>query len=306
MANSTLLQLVTDAAGEMGAGIPSTVVGNQTTNVVQLLALANGVGNHLIREHQWQASTVEYRFTTVYYQYTAATTNGSTTISALSSTTGLTTSPTLFMVTGTGIPQDTYLVSVNAGASTAVLSNAATASGTVTLTFSQTKYAWPDDYDRLIERTEWDKSQHWEMVGPETAQQWQWLKSGFIATGPRARFRPLGGYFQVWPPLSTDDQLGFEYLSKYWIYATGSTTLSKARFSVDTDTCIFPDRLMVAGIKKAYYAAKGFAPQWDAEFDMQLNLAKAHDASSQTLSMAPRMTDQLITVANLPDSGYGS
>lgn len=306
MANDTILQLVTDAAGEMGLPIPATLVGNQTTNAVQLLAQANAAGRMILREHQWQASSVEYRFSTVYYQYTATTANGSTTISALSSTTGLTTSPTLFMVTGTGIPQDTYLSTVNSGASTAVLTNAATESGTVTLTFSQTKYAWPDDFDRLIERTEWDKSQHWEMVGPETAQQWQWLKSGFIATGPRVRFRPLGNYFQIWPPLSTDDQLGVEYVSKYWIYATGGTAVSKQRFTADTDTTIFPDRLMVAAIKKAYYASKGFAPQWDNEYDMQLGLAKAHDASSQTLSMAPRLADQLITVANLPDSGYGS
>lgn len=306
MSTTTMLSLVQQAAGEMGLSVPSTVVGNTALDVVQLYRLINACGYELQRKHQWEALTTEYRFTTVFYTYTATTTNASTTISSMSSTTGLTTNPTYFSVTGTGINQDTYLSSVNSGASTAVLSQAATATGTaVSLTFTQTKYAFPSDFDRLVDRTDWDKTQHWEMLGPETGQQWQWLKSGFISTGPRVRFRPLGGLFQIWPAIGAAHLLGFEYVSNTW--AASSVGAAQSSFSADTDTCIFPDRLMVLFLKKKYFEVKGFdVTAIERDFQAELDLAKAHDAGSPTLSMNPRVADVLLSWNNIPDSGFGS
>ena len=303
--SSTMLSLVQQATGELGLSIPSTVVGNTNTDVTQIYRLLNACGFELLRKHQWQQLTTEYRFTTVFYSYTATTTSGSTTISSLSSTTGLTSNPTYFTVSGTGIPQDTYLSSVNSGASTAVLTQAATASGSVTLTFTQTKYAFPSDYDRLVDRTDWDKSQHWEMLGPETGQQWQWLKSGFISTGPRVRFRPLGGLFQIWPAIGAAHLLGFEYVSNTW--AQSSTGTAQTSFTADTDTAIYPDRLMVLFLKRKYWEIKGFdTTALERDFQAELDLAKAHDAGSPTLSMDPRIADVLLSWDNIPDSGYGS
>lgn len=301
----TMLQIVQQATAEMGISVPMSVAGNTTQDVVQLQALLNAVGYEVQREHQWQALTVEYRFNTVFYSYTGDLTAGSTTIANLSSTTGLTSTPTYFMVTGVGVNDDTYLSSVGVG--TGTLSQPASASGTgVALTFSQTKYALPAGYDRTIDRTEWDKSQHWEQLGPETAQQWQWLKSGFISTGPRVRYRILGGLYQIWPALGTDDLLGLEYVSNLWVCLTGSTEPTKTAFTVDTDTCVFPDRLMVLGLKKKYYEAKGFdTTALSRDYSMQLDISKANDAGSPTLSFAPRPGSVLISWDNIPDSGYG-
>ena len=187
------------------------------------------------------------------------------------------------------------------------MTNAATATGTlVDLTFSQVRFALPTGFDRLIDRTDWDKTQHWEMLGPETAQQWQWLKSGYISTGPRVRFRVLGDLFQIWPALGAEHTLGWEYLTKYWIYATASTSLTKETFTADTDTCMFPDRLMVLGLKRAYFKAKGFDPVFDKEYDMELANAKGFDQGSPTLSFAPRTSSVLIGWENIPDANYGS
>ena len=306
--SSTLLQLVQQATGEMGLSVPSTVIGNAAADTTQMLYLINALGSELVRKHPWQKMTVEYRFTTTYYTYTVDTVSGSTTISAMSSTTGLTTNPTYFMVTGAGINQDTYLVSVNSGASTAVLSQAATATGTtVSLTFAQTKYAFPSDYDRPVDRTQWDKSKHWEMLGPETSQQWQWLKSGFISTGPRVRFRPLGGLFQIWPALGSNEYLGFEYLSNLWVLIASAASATKTSFTVDGDTCLWSDRLMVSGLKMKYFQIKGFdATVLESAFAHQLELEKSNDTGSGILSFAPRISQILIGWENIPDAGYGS
>jgi hypothetical protein len=309
VANSTLLSLFQQSlqsVGVVGSGMPASVVGNTNQDVVQTLAQVNIAANQIARVMQWEGGTAEYRFTTVYYQYTGTVTNGSTSITGLSSTTGLTTTPTLFQATATGINQDTYLVSVDAGTSSAVMSQAATSTSTGQITFGQTKYPFPSDFDRLIDRTNWDKSKHWEMLGPETAQQWQWLKSGYIATGPRIRFRPLGLYFQIWPIVTTADYLGFEYQSKFWILAASGAAVSKQYFTVDTDTCIFPDALMHALIRLKYFQVKGFdTTAMQLDYDTQLDLAKAHDQGSPNLSFAPRPGTVLITHDNIPDSGYG-
>lgn len=303
--SATMLQLVQQATAEMGVSVPISVAGNSTQDVVQIQALLNASGYELQRQHQWQAMTVEYRFYTVFYSYTGTLTANSVNITALSSTVGLTSTPTYFTITGVGVTDDTYLSSVGVG--TAVMSQPASASGTVTLTFSQTKYALPAGYDRTIDRTEWDKSQHWEQLGPETAQQWQWLKSGFISTGPRVRYRILGGLYQIFPALAAAHEMGLEYVSNLWVTATGGTAPTKTSFTVDTDTCIFPDRLMVLALKKKYLEAKGFdTTAVGRDYAMELDISKANDAGSPTLSFAPRPGSVLIAWDNIPDSNYGT
>ena len=303
---ATLLSLVNQAQGEMGLSVTSAVATSTVADVVQQLALLNAVGKELTQQKDWQRITKEYRFPLVYYTYTGDVASGSVNVSNMSSTTGLTSTPTYFSVTGSGVQQDTYLASVSG--TTAILTLAATAtSTTASLTFSQTLYPMPSDYDRLVDKTDWDKSKHWENLGPETGQQWQWLKSGFISTGPRIRFRQLGGFFQVWPPSGIADLMGFEYVSQNWVLAsTDVVTPSKSAFSVDTDTCVFPDRLMIEGLKHRYFQVKGFGDVFKEEYEKQLAIAFGNDQGSQTLSLAPRVSGILITSANLPDSGYGA
>ncbi len=306
MANSTMLQLITQATTEMGLSVPTAVAGSTVQDTIQQLGLLNAIGYQLQREYEWQQITKEYRFSTMYYTYTGSLATGSVSVTSLSSTTGLTTTPTYFSVLGSGVATDTYLSA--ASGTTATITLPATASGTgVSLTFAQTIYANPSDFDRLKDKTDWDKTKHWEMLGPETGQQWQWLKSGFISTGPRIRYRMLGGFFQIWPPAAINDTLGLEYISKNWVLATADVvTPSKSAFTVDTDTCIFPDRLMVEGLKHLYFQVKGFGDVYLQTFMRQLDIAKANDGGSPTLSMAPRLSEVLITNQNIPDSGYGS
>lgn len=300
---STLLQLVQQASKEMALSSPTVVAASTSTDVVQLLALLNAVGSELTRQHQWQYLCKEHRFSTVFYQYTGTSTSGSTSLTSMSSISGLSSS---FMISGTGVPQDTYVSS--ASGTTVVMSEEATSTATgTTFTFGQTKYTLPADYDRQVDRTHYDKSKRWEMLGPTSSQQWQWLKGSYISTGPRIRYRIMGNTFQIWPMPSTEERLGFEYVSTYWVTATGETAPNKASFTADTDTCIFPDRLMIAGLKLKYFELKGFdATALTRDYIRELDLAKAHDAGSQTLSLAPRASTVLIGWENIPDSNYGS
>jgi hypothetical protein len=298
---ATMLQLVQQATGEMGLPVPTYVAGNTAQDAIQQLALLNAVGYEVMRKWDWEALCTEYRFTTQFTTTTGTLTSGSAVVTGIPSTTGL---DGTYMVLGTGINTDVYVQSVDSPTQV-TLNQLATASGVQTLNFCKTKYANPADFDRQIDRTQWDKTKHWEMLGPESAQQWQWLKSGFIATGPRLRFRRLGGTFQIWPPIASAEYLGMEYVSSNW--AASATGTGKPSFTVDTDTCIFPDRLMVLGLKLKYFAVKGFdTTDLRQDYSDELSIAMANDMGSETLSFAPQLSQMLIGVANLPDTGYGS
>jgi hypothetical protein len=208
-----------------------------------------------------------------------------------------------YMVAGTGINQDTYVQSVDSDTQV-TLSQTATAAGSgVALTFGKTKYALPSDFSRITNRTEYDKSKRWEMAGPSTAQEWQFLKSSYISTGPRLRFRIMGGYLQIWPLIASSEYLGFEYQSNGWV---NPATSPAQTFGSDNDVCVYPDRLMVLGLKLKYFEIKGFdTSALFRDYSRQLDLAKAADHGAPTLSMGARTGTVLIGAENIPDTGYG-
>ena len=297
-----MLQLVQQVTNELGVPTPTTVAGNTNQDVIQILALMNASGYELLRKADWRELTQAYSFFTSYKTTTGTYTTSALTITGIPSTASL---DTTYMVVGTGIPNATFITSVDS-ATQVTISNYSTSNVTAgTVYFQKVKYALPSDYDSIVPRTQWDKSKHWEMLGPESAQQWEWLLSGFISTGPRIRWRLLGGYFQIWPGYSANENLGFEYRSKGWALSAAGAV--KNSFTVDTDTCIYPDRLVVLSTKLKYFQAKGFdTTALYRDYLTEFETSVAQDTSAANLSFAPRPGSVLIGWDNIPDSGYGN
>ena len=298
---STMVQLITECTQELGIPTPSTVAGNNSQDIVQLLALMNACGYELLRRADWRELTRQHTFYTEASTATGSWVDGVATITGLADTSGLSTS---YQVQGVGIPNATYITSV--GPTSVTLNYAPTetvVSGQVI--FQKVKYDLPTDYVSTVNRTHWDKSKRWEMLGPESPQQWQWLLSGYISTGPRIRWRLLGKYFQIWPGTNAGELLGFEYRSKAWVEASDGTP--KNSFTADDDTCIYPDRLMVLGTKLKYFEAKGFdTTALYRDYLMEFETAVGQDTAAANLSFAPRPGTVLIGYDNIPDSGYGT
>lgn len=296
----TMLQIIQAATGQLGIPTPTLVAGSQATDTIQLLALLNQLVDDLRVDHEWEALATEYRFTTQFLNTTGTLVANSPIITGVAATTGL---DSTYQIAAQGVNNDTYVQTLDSPTQV-TMTQAASAGGTVPISFCKVKYAMPSDFDRVIDRTQWDKSKHWEMLGPETAQQWQWLKSGYISTGPRVRWRYLGGFFQIWPAISSPEYLGMEYVSNAAVRAADGT--KKQFFTVDTDTCIFPDGLMVTGLKMYYQQAKGLGMDHVDKYNELLGIAKASDAGSATLHMAPQPLNTLIGWENIPDSQYGN
>ena len=302
MSSTTMLQLVTQVTNELGVSTPTTVASNTNQDVIQILALMNAAGYEFLRKHDWRQLTKQYTFTTVYTQTTGNVTEDTYTITGIPSTAGL---DTTYQVVGNGISNACYIESVDSANQVTVnLPSTGTYTG-ATITFEKVKYALPSDYESTVPRTHWDKSKHWEMLGPESAQQWEWLLSGFISTGPRIRYRLLGKYFQIWPGVSTNELLGYEYRSNGW--ALSDTGVVKTSFTADTDTCMYPDRLMVLATKLKYFEAKGFdTTAMYRNYIEEFEIVRAQDMSAANLSFAPRPGTVLIGYDNIPDTGYGT
>jgi hypothetical protein len=302
--SQTMLSLVQQTAAELNLAVPSYVIGNPSQDVQQILALMNGNGYDLLKEYDWQALQVQYRFYTQSLTANATTVNGSTTLT-FEAGTDLSNVDSQWQLTGYNIPQDTYVVSADNTTKVVIMSQYATGDGVQSVVCAQTAYDLPPDFENITNRTQWDKSKHWEMLGPEDAQQWQWLKSGYISTGPRVRWRILDGQFQIWPIMNTQEYLGWEYRSKGW--ARSATGAIKNSFTADTDTTVLDDRIMVLGTKLKYFQIKSFdTTALTQDYQRYLSIAKANDKGAPNLSFAPYPSKVLIGYANIPDTGYGS
>ena len=294
--------MVQQVAAELNLAVPTYVVGNTSQDVQQILALMNGAGYDLVKEYDWQALQVQYRFYTQAINCNATAVNGSTLLE-VDPGVDITAVDKQWQITGSNINQDTNVVSVNGQVIT--MSQMASGTGNGAVVLAQTAYDLPFDFETITNRTQWDKTKHWEALGPEDAQQWQWLKSGYISTGPRIRWRILDNQFQVWPPMNTNEYLGWEYKSKGWARAADGTV--KNSFTADSDTTVLDDRTVVLLTKMKYWGIKGFDTTVVAQdYQRVLSIAKANDKGAPNLSFAPYPSKVLIGYANIPDTGYGS
>ena len=299
-----MLQLVNQVQAELNLAVSTSVAGNPNTDVQQILALMNAAGYELIKEHDWQALQVQYRFYTQAITTNATSINGSTLLT-VDGGTDISAVDSQWQITGTNINQDTNVVTANNTTKEIVMSQMASGSGTGSVVLAQTAYDLPFDFEAITDRTQWDKTKHWEALGPEDAQQWQWVKSGYISTGPRIRWRILDNQFQIWPPMNTQEYLGWEYRSKGW--ARSATGVIQNSFIADTDTTVLDDRIMVLYTKLKYFQIKSFdTTALYQDYQRYLSVAKANDKGAPNLSFAPYPSKVLIGYANIPDTGYGS
>jgi hypothetical protein len=296
-----MLQLVTQVTNELGVSTPANVAGNTNQDVIQILALMNASGYELLKKHDWRRITKQHLFTTTFTNTTGDVALDTYTITNIPSTAGL---DTTYQVSGNGLGNATYIVSVDSPTQVTVNQPSTGNYVGTDLSFMKVKYPLPADYDASVPRTHWDKSKRWEMLGPTDAQQWEWLLSGYISTGPRIRWRLLGDFFQIWPGVSTNELLGYEYRSQAW--AEDSNGNPKNSFTNDSDRCIYPDRVMVLMTKLKYFEAKGFdTTAMYRNFLTELETVMGQDMSAANLSFAPRPGTVLIGYDNIPDTGYG-
>jgi hypothetical protein len=132
--------------------------------------------------------------------------------------------------------------------------------------------------------TIWDRSTTLPVLGPLDSMEWQALVA-VIVTGPRFQFRIQNGHLLVNPVPTAGDTWAFEYQSKYWILGADGVTY-KQYFTLDTDTLLLPEELMLQGLRAWWKREKGLDYAEDMRmYETQLKDAASRDGGKPTLFM---------------------
>lgn len=303
----TILNMVNTAQDELGLSRSTSLFTSGSTDEtgIQMLALANRVLDEMRQMHQTGWTTLDFEFNLIVSVPLVTTGNmaaGSAVITAIPDTSTLTANN--WMIAGDGISQAARILSVDSATQvTMTMENTNTSAVTATeITFARDTYPGPTGIEFYHNRTFWDRTNRWELLGPDSPQMDQWHRSGIVATGPRRHFRQVGPYasdFRIWPPpfeIVNPLQLVWEYSSIYAVAVAGSTTNFVQYFTGDTDTSLLNENAIIQGIKWMFWEVKGFGSYVTLQnrwIDYVQRLI-ARDGPNETLQIAKKRVPYLV------------
>ncbi len=296
---------------ELGLVQPSVIIGAADLQTQQLGSLINRTGDSLKRDHDW--TVLQTLFTLDVTAPTVTTgnvANGSAVLSGIPSTAGIVAGT--YVVTGSNIPVAARVLSVDS-ATQVTMDMVATGNATATtLTFAKDTYPENADFDRFLNGTAWDRTNRWQLLGPDSPQLDEYHRSGIVTTGPRRHFRQVGnltaGTYRLWPPPATVDtpfQIAWEYLSLNWVRQNGGSTLISS-FQNDDDTPLLDSQALILGTKWRFLEAKGIptAASMQVEYRDYVAQLIGRDGGAPTLNMSRRFEPYLLSSWNVQDANY--
>lgn len=306
----TLLQIVNQAQAELGLPQSSTIIGNSDPTTVQLLAFAQTEVELLNQRHTWTALQTEYNLVVSPPIITTGdVSEDSAIITNIPDTSSLVAE--YYTISALGIPVAARILSVDSLSQVTMTMECTGSAVGTPITFSQDTYPEPTDFSRFINKTWYDRTNRWQLVGPDSPQQDQFQRSGIVALGPRRHFRQLGmlsNNYRIWPPPSEivqPLQLVFEYISRYNVFLAGSRAAPSFTWTNDTDTPILDDRAIIMGIKWRFWAQKGLNyAKMEKDYDDYCDRLAARDGAAPTLGLVRVYSPFLLTSNNVQDSNF--
>lgn len=303
----TLLEIVQTACNELGLVAPSYVAGNSDLQVTQLLALANRAGMELYRDYDWTDLQTTFVVNVAeLVETTGDIVNNSAVVTNIPDTSELSDA---WAVSGNGQQQAQRVVEVLSSTSVRLQMLSTVTEVGAALTFSKDTYNIPEDFDRYIGNTWWDRTNHWRLIGPDSPQMDEYIRSGIFATGPRRRWRQVGrrpAAWRIWPPPAQAGPPGalvWEYISKYWV--VGNDDVTKPKFTADTDEPLLDPQAIILDLKWRMWQIKGFeyAALQQEYLDYIAGLAAA-DGGIPDLYLNRRAGPFLLSSGNIQDGNW--
>lgn len=177
-----------------------------------------------------------------------------------------------------------------------------------TTTVDVDSYDLPDDYKYFTDQTQWDRTNHWPLLGPKSAQEWAWLKGALVAQLPRLRYRVSGNQLKLFPVLTASSSpstvnLAMEYVNKNWVHP--STGSDKDLVTLDDDELMYDPWLLVKYVKLKFYELKGLNTTGvQSDFMRVFNSLTGKDVGAKILSLSPQMTSPYIGPMSVPDGSW--
>ena len=119
----------------------------------------------------------------------------------------------------------------------------------------------PFGYQFAYFETFYDRTLRRPLYGPLTEIEWQQIKA-LPNPGPFYKFRIRGDHLLINPaPVAPLSVLAFEYASSWAVLDAAG--ILKAQITIDTDTFVFPDRILRKGLAFRWKQVKGLPYQSD-------------------------------------------
>lgn len=307
---TTLLDIAQSVVNELGLPAISSVVGNSNVTARQILALANRSGDEIYQAHPWVVSQAQHIVEIGDPIITVGdTAPQSDLITNIPDTTGI--EANYFAVTGTYLQQSTRVAEVIDANTVRIDMDATGLSVGAEMIFARDTYDVPDEFKWFANRTMWDRTNHWELIGPISPQADQWQRSGIVTVGPRRRWRQIGTNptsWRLWPPPTASNDypatMVFEYNSRFWV--ADALGVRQVKFTADTDYPVIDAQAIILAVKWRLWAAKGFEyGAMQAESNDYVSRLAARDGGSPDLSLAKGRSDYyLLGPQNIQDGNF--
>lgn len=122
-----------------------------------------------------------------------------------------------------------------------------------------------EGYQGIVPDTMFDRTQQLPIPGTLDSAEWQ-ARKAWNMSGMFYQYRLRNDKLLFNPALPVSHEIAFEYFSS-WFAFDGTTR--KAYFTLDSDTCAFPDAVMILWLRYRWKAEKGF--EHAAEFQAYEN-----------------------------------
>lgn len=113
----------------------------------------------------------------------------------------------------------------------------------------------PDDLDCIVPETIFNHTLRREVAGPVSRQDWA-KEQATLITSVNPAYRIRGRSMLLTPTPSAGESVVYEYISKNW--ALSENDDEQDTFLADTDTTVFPEAIVTAGVIWRYKAHKGY------------------------------------------------
>lgn len=171
-------------------------------------------------------------------------------------------------------------------------------------------YPLPDGFSNMLDQTGWNRTNRLPLGGPVSAQEWQYLKGRQQGVVFNVLFRPDDDTIRLYPDTDPPglNTIAFEYISRFWISTVGSQQDPDSDTpSSGSDIVFFDPLLMTRRLKLDWLAAKGFDTSLAMDdYNEVLEQCKNADGSAPQLNLRGGRGEPLISIANIPVTGYGS
>jgi len=113
------------------------------------------------------------------------------------------------------------------------------------------------DFESFLTQYFFNRTTNEVIYGPIPPDAWQAKAAGLYAVS-ETRFRIFSRHLYLSPAPAAGDSISFEYQTKYPVMDEVSVPSSYKRyFSLDTDTTLYPDSILIAGLRWTWKREKG-------------------------------------------------